>query len=84
MLIVSTAAFNEWPVGLVVVVPITSRERGFAHHVPIADGGLDRASFAMPEYVRSIGQQRLRRRLGIVDRTTFEAVAEWVRRIVAM
>lgn len=84
MLIVSTTAFNQWPVGLVVVVPITSRHRGFAHHVPLAGGGPDRASFAMPEYVRSVGQRRLRRRLGMVDRATLEAVTGWVRRIVAL
>jgi mRNA interferase MazF len=49
VLVVSTKAFNAWPVGLVIVVPITTRDRGFAHHVGIAGSGLDRSSFAMPE-----------------------------------
>lgn len=81
VLVLSTAAFNRWPVGLVVVAPITTRRRGFAHHVPIGDGGLDRASYAMPEYLRSIVQDRLRRRLGAADVTTIDEVAQWVRRI---
>jgi mRNA interferase MazF len=82
VLVVSTNAFNAWAVGLVVVVPITSRNRGFAHHVPIGRGGLDRASFAMPEYVRSISQRRLRQRLGETDAATASAVDDWLRRII--
>lgn len=84
MLVVSTSAFNAWPVGLVVVVPVTTRDRGFAHHVPASDGGLDRASVAMPEYVRSVGQRRLRNRLGAAAPSTMVAVDEWLRRITAL
>lgn len=81
VLVLSTAAFNRWPVGLVVVVPVTTRERGFAHHVPVSGGGLEHTSFAMPEYVRSIVQRRLRRRLGTAEPASVSAVADWVRRI---
>lgn len=84
VLVVSTPAFNAWPVGLVVVVPITTHERGFAHHVPVADGGLDRASFAMPEYARSIAQRRLRHPLGIADASTVTDVGDWLRRIIGL
>lgn len=81
VVVLSTAAFNRWPVGLVVVVPVTTRERGFSHHVPVVGGGLERSSFAMPEYVRSIAQDRLRRRLGAAEPATLDGIAEWVRRI---
>jgi len=84
VLVISTLTFNAWPVRLVVVVPITSRERGFAHHVPIVGGGLDQASFAMPEYVRSVSQRRLRRLLGIAPGEVVTAVDEWLRRITAL
>lgn len=84
VLVMSTAAFNAWPVGLVVVVPITSRQRGFAHHVSISGGGLDRASFAMPEYVRSIVQRRLRRQLGVVEPASMAAIGDWLRRITSL
>ena len=81
VLVLSTSTFNGWPVGLVVVVPITTRQRGFSHHVPITGGSLDRQSFAMPEYVRSIVQRRLRHRLGAAEPASVTAVAEWLRRI---
>jgi mRNA-degrading endonuclease toxin of MazEF toxin-antitoxin module len=47
-------------------------------------GGLDRASFAMPEYVRSISQGRLKRRLGAAATTTVSAVDGWLRRIAGL
>lgn len=84
VLVLSTAAFNRWPVGLVVVVPITSRHRGFSHHVPLVGGGLDQASFAMPEYLRSVVQARLRGRLGVADAASVAEVADWTRRITGL
>jgi mRNA interferase MazF len=84
VLVVSAPAFNAWPVGLVAVVPITTRERGFAHHVAVKGSGLERTSFAMPEYVRSITQRRLRQRLGPADSQTIALVDDWLRRITAL
>jgi mRNA interferase MazF len=84
VLIVSSQAFNAWPVGLAVVVPVTTRDRGFAHHVSVTGSGLGRASFAMPEYVRSISQRRLRRRLGTAEPTAIAQVDDWLRRITAL
>lgn len=84
VLVVSSSTFNMWPVGLVVVVPITTRDRGFDHHVPIGDGGLDRTSFAMPEYVRSIAQRRLQRRLGTANASTLTGIDAWLRRITVL
>jgi mRNA interferase MazF len=84
VLVVSAPAFNAWPVGLVVVVPITTRERGFAHHVAVKGGGLERTSFAMPEYVRSITQRLPRQRLGAAERQTVALVDDWLRRITAL
>jgi mRNA interferase MazF len=83
-LVVSRDSFNGWPVGLVVVVPITTRDRGFAHHIALRGGGLDRRSFAIPEYVRSIAQARLRRRLGAAEQAGVIAVDEWLRRITGL
>ena len=84
VLVVSTNAFDAWPVRLAIVVPITPRDRGFAHHIAIAGGGLDRRSFAMPEYVRSVGQRRLQRRLGSADQATLTAVDDWLRRLTGL
>ena len=84
VLVVSTNAFNAWPVSLVVVVPITTSDRGFAHHILVSGGGLDRPSFAMPEYVRSIAQRRLQRRLGAADQSTLTSVEDWLRRLTGL
>jgi len=84
VLVVSTNAFNAWPVGLVIVVPITTRDRGFAHHIVVAGGGLDQPSFAMPEYVRSVARRRLRRRLGDAEEATLTAVDDWLRRLTGL
>lgn len=84
VLVVSTNAFNSWPVLLAIVVPITTRDRGFPHHVTVGEGGLDRPSFAMPEYVRSVAQRRLRRRLGSTDQATLTAVDDWLRRFTGL
>ncbi len=84
VLVISTNTFNTWPVGLVIVVPITTRDRGFAHHVRVAAGGLDRPSFAMPEYLRSISQRRLQRRLGTAEVSTLATVDDWLRRLTGL
>jgi mRNA interferase MazF len=82
--VVSADSFNTWPVRLVIVVPITTRDRGFAHHVQVTATGLDRTSFAMPEYVRSIVQRRLRRRLGEAEADTVHLVTDWLRRLTGI
>jgi mRNA interferase MazF len=84
VLVVSADTFNAWPVGLVIVVPTTTRDRGFAHHVPVVAAGLDRSSFVMPEYVRSIVQRRLRRRLGAANEETIRQVTDWLRRLTGI
>jgi mRNA interferase MazF len=84
VLVISTNAFNGWPVGLVIVVPITTRDRGFVHHILVAGGGLDRPSFVMPEYLRSVAQGRLQRRLGAADQSTLTTVDDWLRRLTGL
>src|SRR5450759_3099373 len=64
--------------------PAATRDRGFAHHIRVAGGGLDRPSFAMPEYLRSIAQRRLQRRLGTADASTLATVDYWLRRLTGL
>ncbi|UGQ10078.1 type II toxin-antitoxin system PemK/MazF family toxin [Yinghuangia sp. ASG 101] len=82
-LVLSASSFNNWPIGLVVIVPITSRDTGFAHHVRVGhDGGLDRPSWAMPEYMRSVTQRRIARLIAQADEATLLSVRVWVDRIL--
>lgn len=71
-LVVSVDELNHGPAGLVVVVPVTTRDRGIPLHVRIApgDGGLPQLSFAKTEDVRSVSVERLLRRMGRVSPDT--------------
>jgi len=71
-IIVSTDDFNELDVGMVIVVPVTTSDRGYPTHVrlPAGMGGLERVSFAMVEQMRALSVSRLSRRSGRVDAET--------------
>jgi mRNA interferase MazF len=78
-MVVSADRFNRLPVGLCIVVPLTSRDRRLPHHIAIVDdGGLKRPSWAMCEAVRSVSVQRFGGLIGTADVTTTEAVARQV------
>jgi mRNA interferase MazF len=73
--------FNHGPAGLVVVVPMTTTERGIPLHVRIdpPEGGVMQTSFAKCEDVRSVSSQRLGQRWGIVQSRTMSIVADRLR-----
>ncbi|ADL43318.1 transcriptional modulator of MazE/toxin, MazF [Caldicellulosiruptor obsidiansis OB47] len=64
--IVSVDEFNSCPADLVVVVPITSKNKNIPLHVKIQpkESRLDRESFAKPEDIRSISKERLVKKIG--------------------
>jgi mRNA interferase MazF len=80
-LVVSADEFNHGPAGLVIVVPMTTTERGIPLHVSVdpPEGGVDRRSFIKCEDVRSISEQRLVRRFGVVSPDTLSLVADRLR-----
>ena len=77
VLVVSVDQFNQGPSGLVIVVPITSKDKRIRSQVAIeaGEGGLKTRSFAMCEAVRSISLERMSRRRGVVSSETMEKVA---------
>ncbi|AZT91439.1 type II toxin-antitoxin system PemK/MazF family toxin [Caldicellulosiruptor changbaiensis] len=64
--IVSVDEFNSCPADLVVIVPITTKNKNIPLHVKIQpkESGLDRVSFAKPEDIRSISKERLVKKIG--------------------
>jgi mRNA interferase MazF len=86
VLVVSADPVNRAPSQLVLAVPITTRRRGITSHIPIAagEGGLDHASLAMGEQLRSLSQERLERRLGRVAPRTLAAVEAVLRRLLSL
>jgi mRNA interferase MazF len=77
-LVISVDAFNHGPAGLVVMIPVTTREKGIPLHVGIKppQGGLEQPSFIKCEDVRSVAKERLVRRLGRVTQETLAEVED--------
>lgn len=81
VLILSIDAFNRSPAGLIVILPITTRLRGIPWHVLVSppEGGLTRPSAILCEAVRSVSQQRLQHRMGVIAPATLQAVRDRLR-----
>ena len=80
-LIVSTNGFNKSPADLVVLVPITSKDKHVAWHVPIQppEGGVKTKSYIMCEAVRSASNERLLQRWGVVSIATLDEIEDRLR-----
>lgn len=85
-LLISVNQMNRSRAAMAIGIPLTTRDHGSELHVRIdpPEGGLARASFAMPEKVRSISTERLLQRLGHVSPDTVDAVAERVGILVGL
>ena len=80
-LVVSADLLNSSPAELVIVLPITSKDKGIRSHVRIEppEGGLKAVSFAKCEDVRSVSVSRLMKCWGQVSRTTMTDVEDRLR-----
>ncbi|MGQ0625361.1 MAG: type II toxin-antitoxin system PemK/MazF family toxin [Sporichthyaceae bacterium] len=77
--VVSAARFSRLPIAQAIVVPLTSRDRGLAHHISVLDdGGLTRPSWAMCEAVRAVSVQRFGTLIGRAEPTTIRALSEQI------
>lgn len=85
-LVISVDLFNSGPAGLVVVLPITSKDKKIPLHVRISppEGGVKEESFIMCEAIRSISTERLMARLGEVSKSTILKVEDRVRVLLGL
>ncbi|WP_432987426.1 type II toxin-antitoxin system PemK/MazF family toxin [Dactylosporangium sp. CA-233914] len=69
VVVVSSNGLHSLPISMVVVVPLTSHDRGLVTQPRMTgrESGLRQASFARPEDMRAIDAARLQRRLGRVS-----------------
>ena len=85
-LVISDDLFNQSHAELVVVLPITSKNKGIRSHVAVIppDGGLRLPGYVKCEDMRSVSLQRLGRRLGKIDAKTMGEVQARIRFILAL
>ncbi|MGH3504819.1 MAG: type II toxin-antitoxin system PemK/MazF family toxin [Nocardioidaceae bacterium] len=77
--VISSDRFNALPIRHAIVVPLTTRERGFPHHIAVADdGGLDRESWAMCEAVRAVSTRRFGQPVSTATDETVRAITDQV------
>jgi mRNA interferase MazF len=76
-LVLSVDAFNHGAAGLVVVAPITTKDKRIRSHIRIEppEGGLTKTSFIKAEEVRCISTERLLKLKGTVDSKVLAEVA---------
>src|SRR5262249_43287658 len=81
VVVISSNGFHALPIDMVVVVPLTSHDRGLVTQPRISNprSGLSRASFARPEDMRAIDANRLQRRLGEVSSDELAEIRKVVR-----
>jgi mRNA interferase MazF len=80
-LVVSADQFNRGTAGLVVVVPMTTRERRIPLHVEVEppEGGVRERSFIKCEDIRSVAAERLVTAWGDVSAATISRVEDRIR-----
>ncbi len=85
-LVVSVDGFNHGPAGLVIVIPITTKDKGIPLHVGVfpPEGGLNEQSFIKCEDVRSVAKERLVRCLGRVEEGTLAEVEDRLRILLGL
>lgn len=86
VLIVSATPFNKGPAGLVIILPLTTRDRGIPVHVSMdpGEGGVSRRSLIKCEDIRSVDRRRLTKRLGVVSDATMSIVAANLRTLLEL
>ena len=86
VLVLSEDLFNQGLAGLVVVLPLTSTDRGVPLHVPIhpPEGGLKNPSVILCDAIRSIAKERLLKPWGAISTTTLEAVEDRLRTLLRL
>jgi mRNA interferase MazF len=84
--VISEDTFNQGPAGLVIIVPMTTRDRRIPMHVAVSppDGGVRQRSFVKCEDVRSISVERMLERWGTISDQTMHIVEDHVRVLLGL
>lgn len=79
MLVIASAGYLDAVTALVIVLPITTTDRGWPNHVRV-DGpsGLDRPSWIMTEQPRTISRDRITGVAGTISTACLDHVRTWL------
>jgi mRNA interferase MazF len=85
--VVGSTTHCRFPIDIVLVVPLTSRDRGLGHHVRIgsAASGLAHPSWARTEEITAVSTMRLTRGapIGTASAEEVRELTDWLREMVA-
>ncbi len=86
-LIISNDSFNNGPSGLLIVIPLTTKDKKIPCHVAIQpkDGGVKEPCFAMCEQIRCISVERLVKKWGQVrNPNILNQIAGWLESLLSI
>jgi len=85
-LIISVNQFNHGPAELVILLPMTTKNKRIPLHVEIhpPEAGLRERSFVKCEDIRSVSTERLVERIGCASRETLDAVEDRLRILLCL
>ena len=83
LLVVSNQQYQDLVSELLIVVPCTSKNRGWLNHVEVTGTlALKMPTFALVEQIRSVSRSRLLRPIGHTDNVTMSEVEVWINRLL--
>jgi len=83
LLVISNADYLDLITELIVVIPCTSKDRGWLNHVEVTgEINFHKPTFAIVEQLKSVSRDRLLRRIGQADDSTMTEVGNWVNRFM--
>ncbi len=77
-LIISSDQFNSSPAELLIILPLTSTNRGIPSHIATKTSRLKNISYIMCEQVHSVSKIRMIDHLGIVENQVLRQVEYWL------
>jgi mRNA interferase MazF len=85
-IVVGSEDHCRFPIDIALVVPLTTKDRGLPHHVPIrsAGSGLNRPSWARTEDIRAVSTERFTEQvpLGRLADSEVRQVRVWIHRML--
>lgn len=85
-IIISNDTFNNGPAGLIIVIPLTTKEKKIPCHISIhPKDGVKEHSFAMCEQIRCISKERLVTKCGhLSNPNILRQIAEWIGSLLSL